>query len=431
MKWFLVATHLALLRTRPVGAYSQKMQEDGSENMTGQDRIKRTFHVTKCLMILLLFLARPVASAGDKDAKTDIEKNVAPAIHRLMEEYKIPGMAVGIIRNGQSYVFNYGVASKDTGEPVDGDTLFEIGSVSKTFTATLASYAQATGQLSLTDSVSKYLPSLHGSNFDRISLLNLGTHTTGGLPLQVPDDVTNSDQLMQYFRRWKPTYPPGTYRTYSNLSIGLLGVITATSMKADFAALMEGKLIPALGLNNTYINVPASKMDQYAQGYTDADAPIRMAPGLLGAEAYGVRTTASDLLRFVGANMNLVDVGENWRRAIATTHTGYYRIGVMTQDLIWEQYSYPAALKDLLFGNSGELSYKANPAIALQPPSSPQENVLINKTGSTNGFATYVLFVPAKKTGIVLLANKRYPNEARVKLVYEILVGLADSKETK
>jgi len=103
---------------------------------------------------------------------------------------------------------------------------------------------------------------------------------------------------MEYFKKWKPTYTPGTYRTYSNPSIGLLGLITARSMKEDFAALMEGKLFPALGLKNSYINVPSAQMDHYAQGYTDKDEPIRMTPGVLGEEAYGVRTTAGDMARF-------------------------------------------------------------------------------------------------------------------------------------
>jgi beta-lactamase class C len=109
--------------------------------------------------------------------------------------------------------------SKATARPVTGDTLFEVGSVSKTFTATLVAYAQSAGHLSLSDHASKYLPALRGSSFDNISLLNLGTHTSGGLPLQVPDDVKDNEQLMRYFRDWKPAYAPGSFRTYTNPSI--------------------------------------------------------------------------------------------------------------------------------------------------------------------------------------------------------------------
>lgn len=363
-------------------------------------------------------------AADDEQAR--VEKSVAQVIRPVMEQYDVPGMAVGLVLNGQRYVFYHGVASRATRAPVEHDTLFEIGSVSKAFTATLAAYAQVSGQLSLSEPASKHLPALRGSSFDGVSLLNLGTHTSGGLPLQVPEDVTNDEQLMRYFQSWKPTYAPGTVRTYANPSIGLLGVIAAKSLNGNFVALMEGKLFPALGLNHTYLDVPTAQMDRYAQGYTETDTPIRMAPGVLAAEAYGVRTTAGDLLRFVEANLKLLELEEHWQRAITDTHTGYYRVGAMTQDLIWEQYAYPVALKDLLAGNSAEVSLKANPAVKLDPPSPPQDDVMINKTGSTNGFSTYVAFIPAGKIGIVLLANKRYPVNARVTAAQEILTRLAD-----
>ena len=66
------------------------------------------------------------------DQKTTVEKIVAQTIAPLMARYGIPGMAVGIVAAGQSDVYNYGIASKATGKPVSNDTLFEIGSISKT-----------------------------------------------------------------------------------------------------------------------------------------------------------------------------------------------------------------------------------------------------------------------------------------------------------
>nr|WP_307437114.1 class C beta-lactamase [Labrys monachus] len=364
---------------------------------------------------------------ANADEKADIGKVVAEAIRPVMARYGVPGMAVGIVVKGRGYVYDYGVASKATGNPVSGETLFEIGSCSKTFTATLASYAQVSGKLSLSDRASRYLPSLRGSSFDAVSLLNLGTHTSGGLPLQVPDGITTDDGLMAYFRRWKPTYAPGTYRTYANPSIGMLGMIAARSMNGDFVALMESRLFPALGLRHTYLDVPASRMEDYAQGYTTKDAPVRMAPGVLAAEAYGIRTTAGDMLRFVEANMGMLALDPTLQRALSSTHTGYYRIGPMTQDLIWEQYRYPPRLADLLAGNSAAIALKANPATEIDPPLAPRDDVLINKTGSTNGFGAYVAFVPAGKIGIVLLANKNYPIDARVTAAYGILMRLDEA----
>jgi beta-lactamase class C len=355
---------------------------------------------------------------------------IADTINPVMQRYAIPGMAVGIVLNGHTQVYNYGVASKETNKPVTANTLFEIGSLTKTFTATLATYAQVTGHLSLSDPASRYLPDLRGSSFDHISLLDLGTHTSGGLPLQVPDAITDDAQLMTWFQNWKPTYAPGTYRTYSNLSIGLLGIIAARSVNEDFGALMQGKLLSRLGMGATYLDVPTAQIANYAQGYTKTDTPIRLAPGVLAAETYGLRTTASDLLRFVEANMALLDLDAVLQRAITATHTGYDRVGAMTQDLIWEQYRFPVDLKDLLDGNSDKIALQANPVDRLDPPSPPQGDVLINKTGSTNGFGAYIAFIPAKRTGIVLLANKSYPIDARVAAAEAILEKLADQPST-
>ena len=96
----------------------------------------------------------------------------------------------------------------------------------------------------------------------------------------------------------------------------------------------------------------------------------------------------------------------------------------MTQDLIWEQYAYPVELKSLRVGNSNKMAYENNGAIALNPPLAPQQAVWVNKTGSTNGFGGYAVFVPSEQKSIVILANKNYPNDARVELAYDILKAL-------
>jgi beta-lactamase class C len=101
-----------------------------------------------------------------------------------------------------------------------------------------------------------------------------------------------------------------------------------------------------------------------------------------------------------------------------------YRIGEMTQDLIWEQYPYSIPLSGLLQGNSDQMIFEEHQAAKIDPPSSPGIDVLINKTGSTSGFAAYVAFIPRRRTGVVLLANKSYPIAARVTAAYRILTRL-------
>ncbi|WP_419340586.1 class C beta-lactamase [Achromobacter sp. PD1] len=361
-----------------------------------------------------------LAQAGQAETDSKVDE----AVQAVMREHGIAGMSIAVTRNGTQHFYNYGVASRQTGRRADSDTLYEIGSISKTYTATLATYAQARGRLALSDSPAKYLPELAGSDFAKLSLINLGTHTTGGFPLQVPDAVTNQAQMMAYLKAWKPEHAAGTYRTYANPSIGMLGVVAAKSLNRPFKAAMERDLFPKLGLTSTYIDVPAARMADYAQGYNKQDAPVRVNPGVLAEEAYGVKTSARDLIRFVDANMGLNLADAELRGAIAQTHVGYYQLGDMTQDLAWEQLRYPATLDALLTANAGNYNSQSQPVTALNPPLPPQEAVWINKTGSTNGFGGYVAFVPSKKLGIVILANRNYPNEARVRLAYRILGDL-------
>jgi beta-lactamase class C len=356
--------------------------------------------------------------------QNDVRAIVTQAVRPLMKQYGIPGMAVGVTIGGRHYTFDYGVASKATGTPVDDATLFEIGSITKTFTASLVSYAQFTGAFSLSDVASADLPSLRGTSFDHVRLVNLGTHTAGGLPLQFPDDVKTDADALRYYQHWKPSHAAGTYRLYSNPSIMLLGFIAAATMHDDFTALMRRDVLGPLGLRNTFLAIPADRLSSYAQGYADDDTPKRMSPGPLAPEAYGIRTTAPDLLRFIDANMSLIPIDERLGRAIAATHSGYYRVGAMTQDLIWEQYRYPVSLATLLQGNSEGMILDENRVRAIDPPSRSRPDVWINKTGSTNGFSAYVAFVPQRRMGIVLLANKSYPIPSRVATAYRILSRL-------
>lgn len=366
----------------------------------------------------------PAATRADTAPDARIEQAVDAAIRPMMARNQIPGVAVGIVIDGKAAVFNYGVASLDTRQPVTGDTLFELGSVTKTFTATLSAWAQENGQLQLADPVGKYLPELRGTPFGSVSLLNLGTHTPGGLPLQVPDAIHDDDQLMQYFKAWRPAHEPGTWRTYANPGIGTLGLITAKSMGQDFNTLIEQRLFPALGLKNSFIDVPAARVADYAQGYTKDGRPIRMAGGVLASEAYGVKSTAADMLRFVEANMNMIPLDAQVQRAITATHTGYFKAGPMTQDLIWEQYPYPVSLQTVLQGNAPAMALQGMHVSAIEPPLAPMNAVWINKTGGTNGFGAYVAFVPAKHMGIVILANRSFANDDRVAAAWKILASL-------
>lgn len=384
---------------------------------------RRRLQPAACLALLLgACAAHPVDAE-----RVRIEPVVDEVIRQIMTEHDVPGMAVAVTIEGRRHTFCRGVASRASGQPVTEHTLFEIGSISKTFTATLACRAAVAGALSFDDHPSRHLPQLAGSAIDQASLLDLGTYTAGGLPMQFPDDIDDDAKLFAYFANWRPEYAPGTHRVYSNPSIGLLGELAARSLHTPFEDAMERTLLPQLGLRETWLRVPADCMPRYADGHTANGSPIRVAPGPLSAPTYGIKTSASDLLRFVECNLDGSDLDEPLRRAIAATHVGYYEVGAMTQGLGWEMYEDPADLDGLLAGNSTDVIFEANAVRRLPAPRPGLATLLYDKTGSTNGFGAYVAFVPAMRLGIVLLANKGYPIPARVRAAHRILMAIMGS----
>lgn len=368
-------------------------------------------------------LLPPVATAVEPPAK--LAAAVERVIEPLLRAHEIPGLAVGVTLEGQSHFFSFGVTAKEGGQAVTERTLFELGSISKTFTATLACQAVAAGKLALADAPGKYLPELRGTALEAATLLHLGTYTPGGMPLQVPAEVRTLEQMVGWFRAWKPVAEPGTVRTYSNPSIGLFGYLAARSMGRDFTELMEKEIFAPLGLRQTFVRIPSSAQADYAWGHNAAGQPVRVNPGVFENEAYGVKSCTADLIRFLEAELQPERLAEPLRRAIEGTQVGYFRAGEdMVQGLGWEQYPYPISLERLLAGNSSAMLLESAPARAIESPALPKTPTLFNKTGSTGGFGGYVVFIPARRIGLVLLANKNYPIPARVRTAFALLEAM-------
>ncbi len=365
---------------------------------------------------LAALTAVPTAHAAEM-RKFEVDQVILP----LLQKHDIPGIAVALSINGKHTFYNYGVASKESGQSVSNATLFEIGSISKTFTATLAAYAQAQGKLAMTDSVSRHVPLLRGSSFDNIQLRHLGTNTAGDFPMQVPEEIQTYDQLMEYYKNWKPGHAAGTHRTYSNLGIGLLSIATAASLGVPYVDAVEKTLFPMLGMTHSYIKVPAAQMAQYAQGYNSKGSPVRVTADVLADEAYGVKSNTRDLIRFLDANMGLVPLDAKLARAVKDTHAGYFKTGVLTQALVWEQYPGEAGVEQLLAGTAVKMSRESNPVSIIDPPLRPNADVWLHKTGSTNGFSAYALYNPARRVGIVMLSNRALPTEERVSAAYRLV----------
>ncbi len=355
-------------------------------------------------------------------AETQLNAKIAEVMLPLIKEYDVPAMAIGIISHDKTYTSYYGVNSKKTTEAINEHTIFELGSVSKLFTATAGGYAKVQGKLSLQDAVGKYNKQLRNTPMGKVKLIDLATFTTGNLPLQFPDAITSDQQAFDYFKNWQIKRPVGLYRQYSNPSIGLFGYIVAKAMNTSFTHLLEQQIFPKLGLKHTYINVPAAQQKNYAYGHDQNNHLIRVNSGALAAPAYGVKSTLPDMLQFLKINLNEQTKDTAIQKAVLETHQGFYQLGGMTQALGWEKFAYPASLATLQASNSEQIVFQAN---LVTKNTVNFKSAIFHKTGSTNGFGAYVVFIPEEQLGLVMLMNKKIPNQERIRAAYEILATLA------
>ncbi|MFW5387368.1 class C beta-lactamase [Yersinia sp. 2544 StPb PI] len=358
------------------------------------------------------------------------EQQVAAVVNKtitpILEKQNIPGMAVAVFYDGKPQFFNYGVADIKTGRQVNENTLFELGSVSKTFTGVAGEYAVQTGIMDLNDPVTKYAPELTGSQWKNVKMLHLATYTAGGLPLQLPDSVTDQKSLWQYYQQWQPQWAPGEMRNYSNASIGLFGALAIKRSQLTFENYMAKYVFQPLKLNHTFITVPESMLPNYAWGYQDGQ-PVRVTLGMLGEEAYGVKSTTKDMVRFMQANMDLGSLpaeNDKLKKAIIASQSRYFQAQEMFQGLGWEMYNWPINPQRVVADSGNDIALKPRKVKVLEPVQPAIQASWVHKTGATNGFGAYIVFIPEENIGIVMLANKNYPNPVRVQAAYDILEAL-------
>ena len=99
-------------------------------------------------------------------------------------------------------------------------------------------------------------------------------------------------------------------------------------MNVTFSSLLEKIIFPQLNLKHTYVNVPEAEKTNYAFGYDETNKPIRVNPSSLADEAYGVKSTLPDMLKFVNANLNVDRNSPAMKKAILDTHKGYFYLGI-------------------------------------------------------------------------------------------------------
>ena len=321
------------------------------------------------------------------------------------------GLAVAVYAAGHTQFFNYGLADQATKRPITSDTLFNLASVRKPFEATLVALGVLNGELSLDDLVSKYVPELHGDYIKRVTIGELAAHTSGILlPTDHPpwpNDTFTLQQFLQMLNDWTPQSQeePGKQRIYTHAEYVLLQLALERRYGRPISELIESRILQPLGMNETFLpergpdnhsSMAPELLQRAVQGYDDDGLAIG-APG--NQQSYfdvpgtgQMFSSARDLAILVAACLDGEAIDPHLRQALQMTQHEIFRVSEkFGQAMAWETVH--------LDGLD-----------------------IVDKPGGLNNASAYIGLVPARKLGIVLLANRsNFPHEiARYRVLPEL-----------
>ncbi len=251
------------------------------------------------------------------------------SIESLLKQHvtsgKSPGISVGLINENGIQTFNYGEIEKKSNTEPTTDTVFEIGSMTKTFTAILAVKLQQEGILSLDEPITIFLPELKDSAFDKnnITLNHLLTHTSGISEFsfsvfasqmlsimstgksRIAEYEYDTKKFLKYMSTQKLKNSPGNTWMYSNLAFGLAGKVLERITGSSYEQLVKSHVCDVLDMRDTGIDIFESHKHKLATGYSfrNKQTDYWNVPAIEAAAS--LRSTTSDMIKFLKASLGL------------------------------------------------------------------------------------------------------------------------------
>jgi CubicO group peptidase (beta-lactamase class C family) len=269
--------------------------------------------------------------AASNPLKSETDKKVDTAARIYIQKANTVGLSIGVIKDGVVTTYNYGETMKVKGKLPNADNFYEIGSITKTFTATLLAYYVNIGKVKLTDSISKYLPDSVAANpaLKAITLQDLSNHTSG--LARIPDNMENhasdylnpykdydKNLLFAYLKNCTLNSKPGEQYAYSNLGVGLLGAILSEVSGKGFEQMVTEIICRPLGMYSTAQYLNPLLLPRFVGLYNEEGQPTTGWDFDVLAPCGALRSTVNDLLLYAKANMH---PGTNeLSKAIVLTH---------------------------------------------------------------------------------------------------------------
>lgn len=336
------------------------------------------------------------------DPDTDVDKAIDDIANAYIRKRNTRALSIGVIHEGKTTSYYYGETERDNGQLPDEGTLFEIGSISKTFTATLLAYLVQKGEVSLDDPITLYLPDTlrHHEALGAITLQQLANHTSGlprlpqGLLESADTDVRNPyaaysfEHLYEYLHDYTAERAPGETYEYSNLGYAVLGAILSNISGMDYESMVRDTIATPLGLWNI------------KQHTTEGDEliPVHNAEGAVTlhwdfdafSAAGSLRATTPDLLEYARAHFKMPET--DLEHALARTRQfTYFNPPDTDIGLAWHM--------TLEYGS-----------------------LVFVHTGGTGGSSAYMAFSPDDKIAVVILSNTAEPVDETGNTILEFLL---------
>ena len=360
--------------------------------------MKRQFSL---LLYLFLLLALSACGAARQPSRLPDQDEVKALLVQLVEvEKRAPGIVVGMIAADpqERWVVGYGRLSATDERVPDGDTVFEIGSITKVFTGILLAQAVVNGEVQPDDPISMYLPEgVTAPEYKgrSITLLDLATHTSG-LPREPsnsnPKDPSNPradytmDQMYDFLSGYRLTRAPGSSYEYSNYGMGLLGnLLGRRAGLADYEALLLERITGPLGMDSTHIEMTPDMRSRLATPHRSYSVATSLWENITLAGAGGIQSTANDMLTFLAANMGMTSTELQPALQLANTPQ---RPTDEPGDMVGLGWHFPGW--SFMIGDR---------RFVLPGRGIPWHN------GQTGGSHAYLAWDPQRKIGVVVLAN--------------------------
>ena len=382
----------------PLGEMKQVLYE---KNDNGVSKYKAVFgSVNLSLLISLdkndkieLFLFKPYIDEKAKKTykipssnplRSPLDKELDSAVQPYITARATAGLSIGVLKDGQNFFYGYGETARRNKQLPDEHTIYEIGSLTKTFTATLLADAVINGKVKLDDPINKFLPdSIPKLQYQGIpvTLATLSNHSSG--LARMPSNFHSSDDsnpykdynrndLFAFLKNTEPAYKPGIKYQYSNLAAGTLGVILERIYDKSYEELFIEKICKPLHMNETRQYLRREDAARFAKGYNEDGAYNSQWDFSALSAAGAIRSTVADLLKYAKANLGEAPPDVN--KAIQLTHAVTLVDGETKVGLGWH-YIKPG-IDEVIFHN-----------------------------GQTGGYHSYVAINLKRKFAVVILSN--------------------------